>query len=671
MESISNFVNNTNNIIHPLTWVLPNKKQFIEWVNTTFQRYKATKKNTPSKNRTFSPFLYQKLLRDYMQANSPFRGILLYHGLGSGKSCSSILIAEHLKTEKNIVVMLPASLKNNFITDGLLFCGDPLYQTNSSAYKEKYSFISYNANNTIAQLKRIGNLDNKVIIIDEVHNLVSKMISGISGTSKQGLEIYQMLMNAQNVKIVAMSGTPIINDPFELAVLCNILRGPIELSYFSIRRVGPSYGDAWKIDGIQSELLKNENIDMVDINKINKTMEFHIKIKSYHSEFRNVIDFIEKKCAGLDIIVHYTETIQSPLFPIEKDGDVFREMFVKQDLQHGDRLMNESIFRNRILGLISYYKAESSEYPAVIKKDFYRIEMSNYQFQIYDILRAKERLTERGPRDRKKQVKSTFRVFSRQASNFVFPEDIPRPYPDPKFVISLKNKTTRAPSNKLVERAMLLEERANNDGELSEDYKKRIDMALTRLVENGPAYFTPANLAIYSPKMLTMLENIQKKEKGLIFVYSNFRTLEGVELFSKVLDFNGYSKYGSHGRGKTYAIYSGMEDDAQKKEIIKIFTSPANKYGEHIQILMATSATCVAGPMPQLSSFPIRLSDEVGGLLNGIRGLAAPDEAPVPKIVDGCCPMPPATGSLRVFGGFWVCVSSPKRVPSPDDADCA
>ena len=31
-----------------------------------------------------------------------------------------------------------------------------------------------------------------------------------------------------------------------------------------------------------------------------------------------------------------------------------------------------------------------------------------------------------------------FRVFSRQASNFVFPEEISRPYPDKKFIVSLK-----------------------------------------------------------------------------------------------------------------------------------------------------------------------------------------------------------------------------------------
>ena len=78
-----------------------------------------------------------------------------------------------------------------------------------------------------------------------------------------------------------------------------------------------------------------------------------------------------------------------------------------------------------MLGLISYYDAKKGNYPDVIEKDIHNIQMSSYQFQIYEILRAKERSSERGKSDKKskkKKVKSMFRVFSRQASNFVFPE---------------------------------------------------------------------------------------------------------------------------------------------------------------------------------------------------------------------------------------------------------
>lgn len=138
---------------------------------------------------------------------------------------------------------------------------------------------------------------------------------------------------------------------------------------------------------------------------------------------------------------------------------------------------------------------------------------------------------------------------------------------------------------------IMLEGKANDNGKLDNDYKNRIEKSIKLLVENGLLYLTPGpeGLDKLSPKMKIILENIQKSY-GLVFVYSNFRTLEGVELFSKVLDFNGYSKFGIENDKPKYAIYSGMEDEKDKKEILKIFTSVQNKHGALIKILMATSA---------------------------------------------------------------------------------
>ena len=96
--------------------------------------------------------------------------------------------------------------------------------------------------------------NNKVIIIEEVHNLISKIISGLCGVSKQGRDIYNFLMSAQNAKIVAMSGTPLVNDPFELAVLFNILRGYIEILYFRIINVSSRYGNTWELNNLELKL---------------------------------------------------------------------------------------------------------------------------------------------------------------------------------------------------------------------------------------------------------------------------------------------------------------------------------------------------------------------------------------------------------------------------------
>ena len=114
---------------------------------------------------------------------------------------------------------------------------------------------------------------------------------------------------------------------------------------------------------------------------------------------------------------------------------------------------------------------------------------------------------------------------------------------------------------------------------------------MSELVENGETYLRPGidGLDKLSPKMLVMLRNIQESP-GLVFVYSTFRSLEGVGIFSKILDFNGYAKYGTNNDLPKYTLYSGTEDQETKKEILRVFTSDDNKYGEKCKILLATAA---------------------------------------------------------------------------------
>ena len=56
------------------------------------------------------------------------------------------------------------------------------------------------------------------VIIDEVHNFVREILNN-SGPSKI---FYEWIVNAENVKLVFLSGTPVINKPAEIAILFNI-----------------------------------------------------------------------------------------------------------------------------------------------------------------------------------------------------------------------------------------------------------------------------------------------------------------------------------------------------------------------------------------------------------------------------------------------------------------
>ncbi len=578
-------MNNLNS--NKIKYVPTNKKEFIEWFNKTFIKFRANGKKETIKNK-FEPYNYQKLLKNFMNKDSPYRGIMLYHGLGSGKTCTSITIAENLKKEKNIIVMIPASLKNNFIYKGLMYCGDDEYKSNEEKYKKKYTFVSYNSAYVLKDLKNIGSLDNKVIIIEEVHNLLSIMMSGLDGSGKLGKELYNLLMNATNTKIIALSGTPIINDIFEVAILFNILNGYNEVIYYRILNV-PKNSGIKDYNLLEQEFLTHEIIDYAKINRINKSIEFIFNVKSYDEKYKSAIDFINN-VGNKNLEIRFLDSKKYSLYPVEENGDSFRRYFV--DENKGEfTLKNEEIFKRRMMGLISYYESDKGDYPDVIYKDIYRIEMSSYQFQMYEILRAKERSSERGKSDKKqkKKVKSMFRVFSRQASNFVFPEEIYRPYPDKKFIVSVKknNKNDIDVINKSIEK----ENELNENGKMTQEYKKRIERALNELTSNGDIYLTPGENGLdkLSPKFKLLLENVNQS-KGLVFIYSNFRSLEGVELFSKVLDFNGYSKFESPNNKPKYAIYSGDEDEKIKKRMLEVFTSDENKNGKFIKIILATLA---------------------------------------------------------------------------------
>ena len=85
--------------------------------------------------------------------------------------------------------------------------------------------------------------DDKVIIVDEAHNLISRIVNKIKKEkvipeNKKGekehlplnlsTKLYELLMSARNSRIVLLTGTPVINYPNEFGILFNILRGYIK-----------------------------------------------------------------------------------------------------------------------------------------------------------------------------------------------------------------------------------------------------------------------------------------------------------------------------------------------------------------------------------------------------------------------------------------------------------
>lgn len=74
-------------------------------------------------------YMQQRFCRSYLAHEGPYRGLLLYHGLGSGKSCSAIATAEALRAAagRRVYVLLPAALRNNYVAE-VRRCGGRVFQ---------------------------------------------------------------------------------------------------------------------------------------------------------------------------------------------------------------------------------------------------------------------------------------------------------------------------------------------------------------------------------------------------------------------------------------------------------------------------------------------------------------------------------------------------------------
>jgi hypothetical protein len=139
--------------------------------------------------------------------------------------------------------------------------------------------------------------------------------------------------------------------------------------------------------------------------------------------------------------------------------------------------------------------------------------------------------------------------------------------------------------------------RMTEENTLNKKDKEVISDAIRQLSENRETYLqnTPDQLQRYSPKMAAMLENMNKSP-GLILVYSAFRSLEGIGIFSLVLETNGWIRYDIESSNppnkseKRFAIYSGEEDEETREKLRAVYNSPENKYGEELMALLVTSA---------------------------------------------------------------------------------
>ena len=86
-------------------YYMNNRKISIEKINKLFSPYKkeledANEITCENRKNNKDSLTHQKVIKDYLNLYTPYRGLLLMHGLGSGKTCGSIAIAEGMKSDR-------------------------------------------------------------------------------------------------------------------------------------------------------------------------------------------------------------------------------------------------------------------------------------------------------------------------------------------------------------------------------------------------------------------------------------------------------------------------------------------------------------------------------------------------------------------------------------------
>jgi superfamily II DNA or RNA helicase len=576
----------------------------------------------------------QKIVKDYMQYDSPYRGILLYHELGSGKSIASIAAAEGYVNLKKIVIMTPASLSQNYENElliaskigrdlkktwtqikvnkksvemmkelsdkyaiaekfvkknGLVWI--PLYKgdidgaeiviekikyNSDTRYRaeldvsinhilrNRYTFINYNGL-TEKMIKELGAkpFDNAFIIIDEIHNFISRIVNG----SRLAKSIYIHMMNAKGTKLILLSGTPIINQPHEIATLINLVRGPIK--EFNVDLLKKSNAPDLKaiVEHLQADNLYRY-VDSIDYTET--TMTFTLIPDNFkrlddngttitkdtwafsqEDVIKRVVESLNK--ANIVKLSIKNKVIINEALPTDKV--IFNKLFIDDSSGSGSggrgddkviAIKNEDLFKRRILGTISYYKTTGSDlFPRMLPTISHELFMSDHQIKKY----LEVRLIEIRMDDRKKLFKgkgggddigSVYRAFSRMVCNFAFPDEIARVFPNDVRV--LMKKELKEMANVDSDNADI--EDADAAKQLNKDvvaaYSEQLDAAMNKLVKQD--YLTIDKLRdVYSPKFAQMYEDI-RASPGSVLVYSQFRMIEGLGIFKEVLNRQGFAE---------------------------------------------------------------------------------------------------------------------------------
>ena len=529
----------------------------------------------------------QKFLKTFMSPKTPYNSLLIFHGTGVGKTCTSISIAEQyiedLQREgKKVIILLNQSIRDNFVKNIFnvhkVKSEMPYYQCTGESYlkhipnyknmtleeiqrkilkliKSRYDFYGYQKfanliNNLEKKIyerfdeevapfvfeKKIKDLfSNTVLIVDEAHNIKEgdslKMLPPI---------LEKIVKIADNLKLLLLTATPMFDNATEIIWLVNLLR--------MNQRMPTLKMETYFKDG---QLIKS------------KIPDFKQKIRGIISYVRGENPFRFPKA----VYATGSCTLSAETMP-------------KQTIE-GERISSEDQIKELVLVNCKMNGLQKELYQQMIESpDAFGafkqpgLMCSNIVFPNSDTnaLKAKKQ------RKSKKSGSASANNASGRSANSASGRSA--------------NSANRASAsaNELV--------LANHIGDRGFNQIVEKTMEGERLVYNineEHNVFRYENLPNFSTKIAKIVKNV-KKSDGVVFIYSQFIN-SGVVPIALALEHAGYSKYGGSllkkevrpSLGK-YIIISGSRELSKNAYRNYLKVENENKDGKRIKVIIGSES---------------------------------------------------------------------------------
>jgi len=491
---------------------------------------------------------YQKFIGEYLDYKSPYHDILLYHGLGSGKSATAINVYNVLYNATsgwNVFLIIKASLHDNpWETDLKKWLGEQDYAHRYANIKWIHYDSPYADVEFMDIIKKTDSTLKNLYIIEEVHNFIRNVYSNL--TSKKGrraVNIYDYIIQDKKdnptTRIILLSGTPAINKPFELGLLFNLLRPGI----FPKSEVlfNQTYVNNNKIQSINLQtknMFQRRIMGLVsyyigatpDLYATQTTHYVDVKMSQYQTEIYEYYEEIEAKMAKSKQKYNSLTSSQSETY----------KTYVCQSSNFVFPPINQTV------------TGESRPRPSKFK-------ISEKDMEL--LLKTKD--TEMIKKTLSSQSLGYFKMLDKFKETF-------DEYLEKIYKKELESKSNIKKDIELFSQYEEWEDYWNNEKNKSELIKE---------------------MHKCSAKFIQIIFNIFKSP-GPVLIYSNYVLIEGLDMLKVYLKYFGFDSF-KNNNSKDYFRYGEFHNGINReirKETIKIENEKDNCYGKLIKIIMFSPA---------------------------------------------------------------------------------